>query len=317
MQRALYDPQRGYYTANIRTVGARGDFSTSATHSALLGRAIARWLKQSQARIRCSRFSVIEIGGGNGQLMGSVLDALGWWQRRSVQVFMVEASPVLMKLQRERLGTRVKAWFGTVEQALAACAGEAFIVHNELLDAFPIDLVQYHEGAWREVWSANGTEVLRPLTFDTTHHTVLRTRATEGQRCELHAAVRQWLNAWLPHWKRGAMLSIDYGDEFPALYHRRPHGTLRGYLMQQRLEGAEVYANPGRQDITCDVNFTDVRAWLNELGTTVLSYETQREFIQRMSVAQDESFVLDPDGAGGAFRCLAVERTDRDNIVMK
>jgi hypothetical protein len=49
----------------------------------------------------------------------------------------------------------------------------------------------------------------------------------------------------------------------------------------------------------------------------VLSYETQREFIQRMSVAQDESFVLDPDGAGGAFRCLAVERTDRDNIVMK
>jgi hypothetical protein len=35
---------------------------------------------------------------------------------------------------------------------------------------------------------------------------------------------------WTPHWNSGAMLTIDYGDDFPQLYHRRPHGTLRAYL---------------------------------------------------------------------------------------
>ncbi len=308
MQRALYDPERGYYTARIRTVGARGDFSTSATHSNLLAKAIAAWLRQARETVQCSRFSVIEIGGGNGQLMQSVLEALGWWQRRKVQVFMVEASPVLMKQQQERLSSLVKAWYSTIEEALAACEGEAFIVHNEVLDAFPVDLVQFHEGTWQEVWSAGGKEELRPLTIERTQHSVLRTQAQEGQRCELHTIARDWLSAWLPKWKHGAMLSIDYGDTFPALFHRRPRGNLRAYLMQQRLEGPAVYANPGRQDITCDVNFTDIRAWLTELRATELSYETQRDFITRLLGTKERSFVIDAEGAGGAFKCLAVRR---------
>lgn len=31
MEAALYDPGHGYYTSRIRTVGTRGDFSTTAT----------------------------------------------------------------------------------------------------------------------------------------------------------------------------------------------------------------------------------------------------------------------------------------------
>ena len=300
MQRALYDPRRGYYTANIRTVGTRGDFSTSATHSPLLGKAVAEWLRSERVA------TLIEIGAGNGQFMHTMLDSLGWWRRRKLQVFIVEASPLLMQQQRERLGTKIKAWFGTLTEALAACAGEACIVHNEVLDAFPVDVVQFHKGAWHEVWNADGKEELRPLTIDNSHHAALRFKASEGQRCELHTGVRAWLKDWLPHWKHGAMLGIDYGDEFPALYHRRPRGTLRAYLMQQRFDGAEIYTNPGRQDITCDVNFTDVRAWLNELGTKEQRYETQREFITRMLGESSPSFVTDEHGAGGAFHCLSV-----------
>ena len=45
MARALFDPERGYYTRHIRTVGSRGDFSTSATLSPSLRGAAAAWLK--------------------------------------------------------------------------------------------------------------------------------------------------------------------------------------------------------------------------------------------------------------------------------
>ncbi|MBU3665820.1 MAG: hypothetical protein FGM15_08105, partial [Chthoniobacterales bacterium] len=46
---------------------------------------------------------------------------------------------------------------------------------------------------------------------------------------------------------------------------RRPHGTLRAYRGQQRLSGTEILDLPGRQDITADVNFDDLRQWAREL----------------------------------------------------
>jgi SAM-dependent MidA family methyltransferase len=311
MQRALYDPQRGYYTARIKTVGARGDFSTTATLSTRLGKAMAAWLK-NESRETGVR-TVIEIGGGDGSLMQSVLDALGWWQRRRFRMLMVEASPVLASQQQVKLGRRVQAWFSTLPEALAACDGRALIFSNELLDAFPVDVVQWDGTAWREVWSAQGTrEELRPLGLPHAEaFSALRAQPAATQRCELATTLREWFATWLPQWRGGSMLAIDYGDEFPALYHRRPRGTLRAYLMQQRLEGADLFANPGRQDITCDVNFTDVRAWLREHGTHELSYETQRAFLQRlapMASTQADAWVA-REGAGDAFQCLAVRRT--------
>lgn len=311
MQRALYDPQRGYYTARIKTVGARGDFSTSATLSPRLGKAIAAWLRQESRETGVR--TIIEVGGGDGSLMESVLDSLGWWQRLRLRVLMVESSPVLTSQQQARLGKRVQGWFTTLPEALAACDGRALIYHNELLDAFPVEVVQWDGEAWREVWSHLGAnEEHRDLSISApSDFSVLRSRPAQSQRCELHTAVRSWFQHWLSAWTQGSMLTIDYGDDFPALYHRRPRGTLRAYLMQQRLEGADIFANPGRQDLTCDVNFTDIRTWLREHGTTELSYETQGDFLDRLTPAastQADAWVAHREGAGEAFRCLAVRR---------
>jgi SAM-dependent MidA family methyltransferase len=126
---------------------------------------------------------------------------------------------------------------------------------------------------------------------------VLQLRPAHRQRAELGSALREWIAAWLPEWKSGSMLAIDYGNTLPDIYHRRPHGTLRAYLMQQRLEGHEVYQNVGRQDITADVNFTDVRAWLSEGGCKEQFYQTQGQFLTRTGSEADQ-----------AFHCLAVRR---------
>ena len=317
MQRALYDPRRGYYTARIRTVGARGDFSTTATLTPRLGTAIAAWLRQ-QSRDTGVR-TVIEIGGGDGSLMQSVLRALGWWRRLRLRVYMVESSPVLTSQQRLKAGRGVSGWFATLPEALAACGGEALIYSNELLDAFPVDQVQWDGTQWQEVClQHDGTAVreeMQPLALppqETQAYSVLSWRPARAQRAELHTTLRAWLAQWLPGWRRGAMLAVDYGGELADVYHRRPRGTLRAYLMQQRIEGPDVYANPGHQDITCDVNFTDVRAWLREHGTTELSCEPQAAFLQRLaplaSRSPADAFAAAEEGAGGAFQCLAVSR---------
>jgi SAM-dependent MidA family methyltransferase len=138
----------------------------------------------------------------------------------------------------------------------------------------------------------------------------------DGQRVEVGDACRAWLQSWGAQWKRGAMLTIDYGDTFPEIYHRRPHGTVRAYALQQRLAGPEVYENMGRQDITADVNFTDLVAWGEELGWTTVQFTTQREFIlqnlggpgRRVQNRPADAFVLDEHGAGTAFKVLLQRR---------
>lgn len=315
MARALHDPERGYYARRTRGIGGnRGDFATAATLSPVLGQAVAAWLKKAQACMPKVR-QVIEVGAGNGMLMQTVRQSLGWWRRRRLTWNIVETSLPLREQQRQRLGGRV-LWHTSLEAALQSCQGQAFIYHNELLDAFPARLVQKQEDGWQEVFlrHENGItrECLRPLelsleessSFSALKHAGFR----EGQRVELHASVLDWLRTWAPHWTEGAMLTVDYGDLLPALYHRRPRGTVRAYLMHQRLEGPAVYENVGRQDITADINFTDYRAWAAECGMKEAFFGSQADFI-RLHHPGAEGPMVDPEGAGGAFKALVHEKT--------
>lgn len=303
MARALFDPERGYYRRHIRTVGLQGDFSTSATLSPSLGGAIAAWLK-AESRTQPVVRHVIEVGAGDGSLMQAVRKSLGWWLRRKFTFHIVETSPVLREQQQKRLGSAVR-WHNDIESALTHAQGSAFIYHNELLDAFPATLVQWNaaEQRWLEVWVP---ESLHQHNLDAAQYSVLRHKAfPDRQRCEIHPSIRDWLQNWAPRWKSGAMLTIDYGDEFPRLYHRRPNGTLRAYLLHQRLTGADIYANPGRQDITADINFTDYRAWLAELGLQEVSHQALADFLYPHGAPPQ---LLDPEGAGSAFKCLVHRR---------
>lgn len=315
MARALHDPERGYYARRTRGIGGmRGDFATAATLSPILGQAITAWLKKAQSSMP-DVCQVIEVGAGNGMLMQTVRKSLGWWRRRRLAWHIVETSVPLREQQRQRLGDGIH-WHTSLEAALQASGGQAFIYHNELLDAFPARLVQKQEDGWQEVFLSHESgitrECLRPLAltleersdFSALTHAAFRM----GQKVELHASVRDWLRTWTPHWQRGAMLTVDYGDLLPALYHRRPGGTVRAYLMHQRLEGPSVYENIGRQDITADINFTDYRFWTAACGMKEAFYGSQAGFI-RLHHPDAEGPMVDPEGAGGAFKALVHEKT--------
>jgi SAM-dependent MidA family methyltransferase len=122
---------------------------------------------------------------------------------------------------------------------------------------------------------------------------------------EAHDSCRLWLSEWLPLWKAGRMLTIDYGAPAETLYQRRPRGTLRAYLFHQRLEGTAIYQNPGRQDITADVNFSDLVDW-SAPWTTDVKLQTLAEFIGPVQATGNPADVdlSDPHGAGGAFMVL-------------
>ena len=107
------------------------------------------------------------------------------------------------------------------------------------------------------------------------------------------------------------MLSIDYGDEFPTLYERRPNGTVRAYFAQNRFEQIhEILARPGHQDITSDIDFTDIRNRLLIDGLKEIKYQTQAEFIADHEIsASTGDPSTNPHGAGEAFKVLWHRKT--------
>lgn len=275
MRGALYDPERGYYTHHIRTVGRRGDFTTLPQTDRLLARRIAAWLQASRDGCR----HVIEIGAGTGELALGVWKSLGWWRRFRWQFHIVDVSTPLRQRQKVTLRGVPICWHNSMESALQAAGGRALIYSNELPDAFPCRVFQKNAGQWREVFvsKAGRREILRDTKPPAS--SVFEIPHPEGQRVEVHPSYRDWIAGWAAHWKDGRMLTIDYGAEVATLYHRRPRGTLRGYLLHQRLEGADLLAAPGRCDLTCDVNFTDLDRWGSAHGWETARHQTLREFL--------------------------------------
>jgi len=305
MNLALHDPRRGYYARRIRGVGSSGDFTTAPMMSGLLAKGIAAWASRVLPESGCR--NLIEIGPGEGLLAAAVLKALPWHRRWRTRLHLVETSLPLREKQQALLGTRA-TWHDSLEAALDACQGEACLYSNELIDAFPVRRFRLEGWGISELFLLPGDvprEDWRPaqdlpdsLQFAYSHR--------PGQILEVHESVQHWLAGWMPAWKSGAMLTVDYGAETAELYHRRPRGTLRAYLRQQRLEGHAVYQHPGRQDLTSDVNFSDLAKWLGSCSNGTSSVTPQREFLlpfARIGHAADAA-LIDPNGAGSAFQVL-------------
>lgn len=332
MRAALYEPGLGYYASRVRQPGRGGDFSTAATISEALGRAIAHWaVDQAKSLGLKGHVHLLEIGAGGGQLAETVLKHLGWMNRLRFDYSIVEVSAPLIEAQKMRLAGHRVHWFRDPAEAMQALGGRALIFSNELVDAFPCLVLKREaprEGGngWLELWLQPNAAVeagWEQVWLPARRETLLRGSASSfvggdvpvpvGQVIEVHAAYREWLYQWLPGLLAGALLTIDYGAEAPQLYHRRSRGTLRGYFQHLPMHGQELYARAGHQDLTADVNFTDIQRWGEELRLETASLRTQRDFIlehapklaaRLENYAEGDKMILNPLGAGEAFLVL-------------
>ncbi len=313
MAAALADPEFGYYSCHIRDVGRRGDFATSPTLDTALGHAIAHWLETARRRhVPSGPWHIIEIGAGNGELATQVLKTLGWWNRRRLRFHIVDSSEPLRRLQRDRLRRFPVQWHDSMPAALHACDGRALLYSNELVDAFPCQILVWDaaEAAWNELHltfeNDRLTEIFRPFQNDGIPSTLDRLTSSgalpDGQRVERHPSYFRWLKDWRPHWTAGAMLTLDYGGSPETIYHRRPAGTLRAYAHHQTFTGGQVYHRFGRQDLTADVNFDDLQLWEASLGLRTVLRQSQTAFIAANS-SQASPAQLHP--ANKAFQALA------------
>ncbi len=306
MQRALHDPQRGYYARRIKRVGTRGDFTTAPMLSEMPAKAIAAWAARAMAQTGCR--DLIEIGPGEGKLAAAVMKNLPLHIRWKTRLHLIETSVPLTELQKNLLG-KSACWHHSPAEALAQCGGKAVMFSNELVDAFPVQRFQKTAHGWCEMavsfdLTGKTNESLMPPAPLPDSSGFLENHPL-GQKIEIHDSYRRWLLDWLPLWKAGRILTIDYGTTADALYHRRPGGTVRGYWQHHRIEGLEIYQNIGHQDLTADVNFTDLMRW-SARWTTDTQLTDLHSFLntQRLTISPVDLQLTDSDGAGGAFLVL-------------
>jgi SAM-dependent MidA family methyltransferase len=311
MELALYHPAHGYYTEHISQIGRSGDFSTAMTIGDSLVRSVASWLKAEAKELSMPVTQVIELGGGTGRLASGILRSFMPWQRIRYQI--VEVSKRLREVQQRQLRGKQVQWKDSVEAALQAAKGEAILISNEFVDAFPCQRFERGWNSWKEIsltlqgdlWSEESSES-RALPASS----VFAVDYAAGQRVETLQSYRNWLTNLDRFLHRGAILTIDYGGTPDQIYHRRPGGTMRAYFRHQRIDGMGIYLRPGRQDLTSDVNFVDLREWGQQLGLDTVQLVTQAEFIRNWANPGTkeqqlaDQYIADESGAGEAFKVL-------------
>ena len=287
---ALYDPQEGYYTKNIRSIGARGDFTTLPMKTKILATAIVEWLRRNSRLESCPLVcDFVELGAGDGTLMKQIKKKLRIWELWRWRFKIVDISQPLMDLQKKQLGNSVK-YYSDLESAVRNTKGCAFILGNEFVDAFPPTVLQFYRGGWREVQLECNSGGAAKISLSKEEHPTIGQHfptALEGQRIELPESFCKWLRKIRPWLKKALILLIDYGGATQEVYKNRKNGTLRSYSFHQREHGINALSRLGKCDITYDVDFSYVMREATSFGYEMVQLRSLFDFFSEYSPDSD------------------------------
>jgi SAM-dependent MidA family methyltransferase len=332
MEMSLYDPEYGYYASRKMKIGREGDYYTSShlhpVFGALVGKQV---LDMWKLMGKLKDFKIIEIGAGAGYVCKDMLDSLKKTEFfDSINYIIIELNPEVMDKQKSLLSefSHKVQWFSTLSQVgnIRGC-----IFSNELIDAFPVHLVQM-DGELKEIYVTIGKETFEeergPLSTDaiSEYFTENSIELEKKYKTEVNLKIKDFLNDINNSLTEGFVMSIDYGYSARDYYNEdRNRGTLMCYHRHQLSENP--YQNVGEQDITAHVNFSSVKHWGDNIGLQTLGFCSQGAFlvslgidveIKRLSTASDDYLfelarikkLILPEGMGDSHKVIIQYKGD-------
>jgi len=309
MEIVLGHPEHGYYRRQD-PFGASGDFTTAAEISGLFGEMCGIYLAHiyEMAKNPASA-QIVELGPGRGSLMADMRHV--WKQIMPVMtalpIHLVETSPKLRRLQKQRLGTADAVWHDDVASLPDAAL---FGVANEFFDALPLQQAIWRNGSWRHrlIDLNDGRFDFvdgPPLTpaektgWHLSSETQNRPAGTIAEFCPAAESVAAQIATRIASFG-GAFLIIDYGktdhdsDSLQAVAAHRP---------------VDLFHEPGNADISHWVDFAALRRATNAAGARFIGPVTQADFLMSIGLrerAENTALHCDADGRRALF--AAVDR---------
>jgi SAM-dependent MidA family methyltransferase len=322
MTLALGHPTLGYYTAHVR-LGPDGDFVTAPEASQLFGELLGLALADAWRQAGEPSVRLVELGPGNGTLMADLWRGTARVPRfhAAAAVHLVETSPRLVTLQRERLaGIGACRW----HEDLAEVPNDRplLVVANELFDALPIRQFIKAEDGWHEIRidaDAGGRLHLGSAAEASPLGPRLEAGQPIGSVVEISPA-REALMAGIAArlaGQGGLALVVDYGEMEPT-----PGSTLQAVTRHRTVD---PLTRPGEVDVTSRVAFAPLVEVARRAGLAAFGPVPQGAYLERlgaaMRLARLTAGVADdvanrlraghrrltgPDAMGELFKVLAV-----------
>jgi SAM-dependent MidA family methyltransferase len=339
MERCLYAPGLGYYSAGKTKFGEAGDFITAPELGELFARCVVN-ATYPVIEMLGENADFLELGGGSGAFAEAALKAFAASGTVPRRYYILEPSADLRERQRERLVAALPSdlfahvlWLDRPPEQ----DWQGVLFANEVIDALPTTRFAMRAGEVYEEYVALDGEgrlmrVDRPadsLVSGAVRHVErdLGTEFPEGYRSEILPQLPYWIQAIAGSLTAGLMLFIDYGYVRREYYlPERNDGTLRAFY-RHRAHNDPLYL-PGLNDLTASVDFTALAEAGNGAGFGVAGYMPQAQFLigsglqdvfgnayasapdetTRYSLAQQVKKLTLPDQMGERFQVMLFAR---------
>lgn len=290
MERCLYAPGLGYYSAGKTKFGAAGDFVTAPELGELFARCVVHAVQPILAMLG-ETADFLELGGGSGAFAEAALLALAEHGVLPRRYLILEPSADLRERQRARLMSALPppiaarvAWIDRPPEE----NWRGILFANEVIDALPTTrFVMRHGEVYEEYVALDGDARLmrvdRPadaLVAGAVRHVErdLGRSFEDGYRSEILPQLPYWMQAIAGSLEAGTMLFIDYGYVRREFYlPERRDGTLMAHY-RHRAHNDPLYL-PGLNDLTASVDFTALAEGGNSAGFGVAAYLSQARFL--------------------------------------
>ena len=289
MERCLYAPALGYYSAGRTKFGAAGDFVTAPELGSLFARCIARALAPALRELGADA-DLVELGGGSGAFAVAAVREFAALDALPARVRLLEPSADLRQRQRECVRRELPPGLASRFEWIARPPEEPWrgvVFANEVVDALPTTRFHIDAGeVLEECVALDGERFVRAdrpadtLVAGAVRHAerALDAPFEDGYRSEILPQLPYWLQAVTASLEAGVALFVDYGYPRREYYlPQRGEGTLVCHYRHRA--HADPLLWPGLTDISAFVDFTALAEAGVGAGFDFVGYAPQGQFL--------------------------------------
>lgn len=324
----LYGTQ-GYYT-NYKTIGKEGDFYTSVSTSSFFGGSIGKKIVDTIKSGRLKKdTTILEVGSHHGYLLADIIQFIYTLKPELLSTLtfaIVERFANLQAQQKKYLedsfgdAINLKFYNDISEVKLPT----AFVIANEIYDAFPCELVYTtKEGEFQQGFVNNHKVEFKTCEDKNLQEHCKKYKITKG---EVGVGYEEFANHLCNNIKKFDFITFDYGEKYP-----RNDFSLRIYeqhnvhpFFEDDLQIEPLFA---KSDITFDVHFDHIIESFQSAAQVEVNYMTQLKALVEFGIiellemlkehADENSYLretqkvktlLEPTGMGDRFKMLHIQK---------
>ena len=321
----------GYYS-DYKTIGKEGDFFTAVSTSSFFGGTIGKKIVDTiNEKSLPKNTTVVEIGAHHGYLLADMIQFIYTLKPELLNTLtfaIVERFPHLQEQQKKYLNecfgdaVSIKFYNDISEVKL----DHAFIVANEIFDAFACDLVYTKDDVLQHaVVKLQDKHKIEFIDSDD-EYLISQAKKYSITKGEIGIGYEEFAKTMINNIKRFEFITFDYGDRYP-----RNDFSCRVYtkhevhpIFEESISLEALYEN---SDITYDVHFNRVTDIFKDAGAKEVIFKTQLQALVEFGIvdlldmlktnAGDDAYLkevqkvktlLEPTGMGDRFKMLQISK---------